>query len=228
MKRALVYAGEKIVFNAFRSFFFNFVCILYTSVDWIKLFINIDVGKRFGVSGGNIGTGLCASPSRCSLDCIVDPDFYFSLIAVSIRDYRVTRVVSNFISFANPKAPVYPRLAQGKSWNEMTVTWTSGYNIDEDVPLVECGFKGRAQSQTPAGTLIFNRNSMCGPPARTFGWRDPGFIHTSFLKELWPNTDYTYKLGHDLLNGTIIWSKSYYFKSSPYPGQDSLQRVVIF
>jgi hypothetical protein len=26
-----------------------------------------------------------------------------------------------------------------------------------------------------------------GPPARTVGWRDPGFIHTGFLKDLWPN-----------------------------------------
>ncbi|KAI7725041.1 hypothetical protein M8C21_004032, partial [Ambrosia artemisiifolia] len=87
--------------------------------------------------------------------------------------------VSNPISFANPKAPVYPRLAHG-------------------------------------------------PPARTVGWRDPGFIHTSFLKELWPNTMYNYRMGHMLLNGTIIWSKMYSFKSSPYPGQNSLQRVIIF
>ena len=28
---------------------------------------------------------------------------------------------SNFISFANPKAPLYPRLAQGKSWNEVSL-----------------------------------------------------------------------------------------------------------
>ena len=27
-------------------------------------------------------------------------------------------------------------------------------------------------------------------PARTVGWRDPGYIHTSFLKELWPNKGY--------------------------------------
>nr|POF22466.1 putative inactive purple acid phosphatase 27 [Quercus suber] len=67
-----------------------------------------------------------------------------------------------------------------------------------------------------------------GPPARTIGWRDPGYIHTSLLKDLWPNSLYTYKLGHRLFNGSYIWSKSYYFKSSPYPGQDSLQRVVIF
>ena len=35
-------------------------------------------------------------------------------------------------------------------------------------------------------------------------------------------------MGHLLSNGSYIWSKSYSFKSSPYPGQDSLQRVIIF
>jgi hypothetical protein len=33
-----------------------------------------------------------------------------------------------------------------------------------------------------------------GEPARTVGWRDPGFIHTSFLKDLWPNKQYGYNL----------------------------------
>ena len=42
------------------------------------------------------------------------------------------------------------------------------------------------------------------------------------------NYRYTYRLGHRLMNGTRIWSNSYSFKASPYPGQDSLQRVVIF
>ncbi|EMS57889.1 putative inactive purple acid phosphatase 27 [Triticum urartu] len=39
---------------------------------------------------------------------------------------------------------------------------------------------------------------------------------------------YTYRLGHRLPNGTHIWSKLYSFKASPYPGQDSLQQIVIF
>jgi hypothetical protein len=34
-------------------------------------------------------------------------------------------------------------------------------------------------------------------------------------------------MGHRLFNGSIVWSKSYSFKAPPYPGQDSLQRVVI-
>ncbi|GMY16493.1 probable inactive purple acid phosphatase 1 [Fagus crenata] len=69
---------------------------------------------------------------------------------------------------------------------------------------------------------------LIGAPARTVGWRDPGFIHTSFLKELWPNAVYSYKLGHKLFNGTYVWSQQYQFRASPYPGQNSLQRVVIF
>ncbi|KAM4110397.1 hypothetical protein ACB094_03G192300 [Castanea mollissima] len=76
--------------------------------------------------------------------------------------------------------------------------------------------------------LTFDRNTMCAAPARTVGWRDPGYIHTSFLEELWPNKGYTYKLGHRLFNGTCVWSQEYWFRASPYPGQNSLQCVIIF
>ncbi|GFP84410.1 probable inactive purple acid phosphatase 27 [Phtheirospermum japonicum] len=154
-------------------------------------------------------------------------DFSFALFGGGLSNPKLM-AVSNSVSFVNPKAPLYPRLAQGKSWNEMTVTWTSGYNIDKAIPFVEWGWKGHKKRRSPAGTLTFSRNSMCGSPACTVGWRDPGFIHTSFLKDLWPNTIYTYKMGHILSNGSYIWSKTYSFRSSPYPGQDSLQRVIIF
>ncbi|XP_014505538.1 probable inactive purple acid phosphatase 27 [Vigna radiata var. radiata] len=154
-------------------------------------------------------------------------DFSFALFSGGLLNPKLV-AVSNFISFVNPKVPLYPRLAQGKSWDEMTVTWTSGYHINEAIPFVEWGSEGKTPVQSPAGTLTFGRNSMCGSPARTVGWRDPGFIHTSFLKNLWPNLVYTYRLGHLLSNGSYIWSKKYSFKSSPYPGQDSLQRVIIF
>ncbi|KAJ0972580.1 hypothetical protein J5N97_020539 [Dioscorea zingiberensis] len=154
-------------------------------------------------------------------------DFSFALFSGGFQNPKLV-AVSNTVSFSNPKAPVYPRLAQGKSWDEMTVTWTSGYSINEAFPFVEWGPKGGPQTRSSAGTLTFGRNSMCGSPARTFGWRDPGYIHTSFLKNLWPNAIYTYKLGHQLLDGTYIWSRAYSFKASPYPGQDSLQQIIIF
>ena len=44
----------------------------------------------------------------------------------------------------------------------MTITWTSGYNIDEAVPFVEWGLKGETQVRSPAGTLTYDRSSMCG------------------------------------------------------------------
>ncbi|KAI4328297.1 hypothetical protein L6164_020660 [Bauhinia variegata] len=154
-------------------------------------------------------------------------DFSFALFTGGLSNPKLV-AVSNKVAFINPKAPVYPRLAQGKTWNEMTVTWTSGYDISDAEPFVEWGPKAGNPVRSPAGTLTFDRNTMCGAPARTVGWRDPGYIHTSFLKELWPNRQYTYKLGHRLFNGTIIWSQEYQFKSSPYPGQNSVQRVVIF
>ncbi|OVA00802.1 Phosphoesterase domain [Macleaya cordata] len=154
-------------------------------------------------------------------------DFSFALFSGGLTNPKLI-AVSNTVAFANPKAPVYPRLAQGKSWNEMTVTWTSGYGISEAEPFVEWGRPGEDRMRAPAGTLTFSRKSMCGAPARTVGWRDPGFIHTSFLKDLWPNSMYSYKLGHRLSNGTYVWSQEYQFRASPFPGQDSVQRVVIF
>lgn len=154
-------------------------------------------------------------------------DFSFVLFSGGLSKPKLV-AVSNSVSFANPKAPLYPRLALGKAWNEMAVTWTTGYNIDEAVPFVEWGLKGGHQKRSPAGTSTFHQNSMCGSPARTVGWRDPGFIHTSFLKDLWPNARYNYRMGHLLSNGSYVWSRSYSFRSSPFPGQDSLQRVIIF
>ncbi|VVB00021.1 unnamed protein product [Arabis nemorensis] len=158
-------------------------------------------------------------------------DISFALFSGGLWSPKLVGV-SNTVAFANPKAPVYPRLALGKNWDEMTVTWTSGYNINEAIPFIEWSAKGLASRRSPAGTITFSRNSMCdvmfGNPARSVGWRDPGFIHTAFLKELWPNREYIYRLGHDLVNGSTIWSKNYTFVSSPYPGQDSLQQVIIF
>eukprot|EP00262_Sarcandra_glabra_P020886 TRINITY_DN8512_c0_g1_i2.p1 TRINITY_DN8512_c0_g1~~TRINITY_DN8512_c0_g1_i2.p1 ORF type:complete len:614 (-),score=75.40 TRINITY_DN8512_c0_g1_i2:275-2116(-) len=154
-------------------------------------------------------------------------DFSFALFSGGLLNPKLI-AVSNTVTFDNPKAPVYPRLAQGKSWNEMTVTWTSGYNIDEAYPFIEWGPQEGPLMRSPAGTLTFSRNSMCGSPARMMGWRDPGFIHTGFLKDLWPNSMYTYKVGHRLFHGSYVWGPTYQFRASPYPGQESLQRVIIF
>ncbi|XP_021759420.1 nucleotide pyrophosphatase/phosphodiesterase-like [Chenopodium quinoa] len=156
-------------------------------------------------------------------------DFAFAVFSGGLSNPKLVKITKPISPFPNPKAPLYPRLAMGETWDVMTVTWTSGYNIDEAVPFVEWGRPGGATMQSPAGTFTYIRSQMCGSPARTVGWRDPGFIHTSFLKDLWPNTVYTYRMGHLILSdGSYVWSKKYQFKSPPVPGESFLQRVVIF
>ncbi|KAM0859174.1 hypothetical protein ACQ4PT_047376 [Festuca glaucescens] len=103
-------------------------------------------------------------------------DFSFALFSGGLENPTLV-AVSKQVAFKNPKAPVFPRLAQGKTHGEMTVTWTSGYDISEAYPFVEWGVVTSGSgnpTRTPAGTLTFNRGSMCGEPARTVGWRDPG------------------------------------------------------
>ena len=42
------------------------------------------------------------------------------------------------------------------------------------------------------------------------------------------NFRYTYQVGQRIFNGSLVWGHQYSFKAPPYPGEDSLQRVVIF
>ncbi|KAG0631433.1 hypothetical protein M758_1G252900 [Ceratodon purpureus] len=155
-------------------------------------------------------------------------DFAFGFFSGDITN-PVLEAISNTISFADTNAPVYPRLALGSTWDQMTVTWTSGYGKKDADAVVQWGTEvGKESWLSPASTLTFTRHDMCGPPARTVGWRDPGFFHTAYLKDLWPSTRYYYKVGHRMKNGGYVWGLKYYFTSSPALGEDTVQRVVIF
>jgi hypothetical protein len=39
---------------------------------------------------------------------------------------------------------------------------------------------------------------------------------------------YSYQVGHKLVNGSYDWGRESFFKAAPYPGEDSLQRVIIY
>ncbi|BBN00281.1 acid phosphatase type 7 [Marchantia polymorpha subsp. ruderalis] len=155
-------------------------------------------------------------------------DYSFGLFKGDVSN-PVLLAVSNTVSFTSPRAPSFMRLANGFEWNEITVTWTSDYGQDEAMPLVKWGLlDDKERTLTAAMTVTFSRDDMCGAPATTVGWRSPGYIHTGHLKELWPNKKYFYQVAHKLENGSYVWGRSSVFKSPPFPGQDSLQRVVIF
>ncbi|XP_024537154.1 nucleotide pyrophosphatase/phosphodiesterase isoform X1 [Selaginella moellendorffii] len=158
---------------------------------------------------------------------------FFHILTLFFGWQPVLIAVSSPVTFAHLKMPLYPRLAQGQSWNEMTVTWTSGYRTSEAIPFVSYEVADhialhKIPSFSPASTLSLSRGDMCGPPASTVGWRDPGQIHTGSMKDLLPNTRYSYRVGHKLSDNSVVMSPIKYFKSPPFPGEESLQRVVIF
>jgi hypothetical protein len=61
----------------------------------------------------------------------------------------------------------------------MTVTWTSGYGIDEAYPLVEWGIKWSPPVRTAAGTVTFDRDTICG----MVPIKDSHLYHSSIAKD---------------------------------------------
>ncbi|EOA14530.1 hypothetical protein CARUB_v10027762mg [Capsella rubella] len=151
-----------------------------SSDDWVGVFspAKFDSSSCAPTDGKEIAPFICSAPikymyAKSSPDYMKTgsavlkfmlinqrADFSFALFTGGLSNPTLV-AVSNHVSFINPKAPVYPRLALGKNWDEMSVTWTSGYNIDEAVPFVEWSRKGAQSRRSPAGTLTFTRNSMC-------------------------------------------------------------------
>ncbi|BBN00519.1 acid phosphatase type 7 [Marchantia polymorpha subsp. ruderalis] len=214
--------------------------------DWVAVFSPADFNAS-STCDGREAPEICQAPIKFSYANFSNPDysstgkgmlrfrlinqrsdFAFGFFTGDIYN-PVLVAVSNKVSFRNPKAPGYLRLAQGYDWNEISVTWTSGYSIEEATPLVVWGIlNGDTNHTTPASTLTFTREDICGPPASTVGWRDPGYIHSCHLKELWPKQKYFYQVGHKHEDGTYVWGRHSFFKAPPSPGENSLQRVIVF
>jgi hypothetical protein len=57
----------------------------------------------------------------------------------------------------------------------------------------------RARSSTTYG-----RDDMCGPPANTVGWLEPGTFHAALLEGLLPGRRYFYAVGDEVRHGAAL------------------------
>ncbi|TVU10913.1 hypothetical protein EJB05_44468, partial [Eragrostis curvula] len=121
-------------------------------------------------------------------------DYSFALFIGGLSNPELI-AVSNRIAFANPKAPVYPRLAQGKSWNELGLSLLIVKASVENLLVLLVG--EILDSYTQLSSQIYGqiKSNSCLPR-----------IQNQKLEQRGP----------------------YSFKAPPYPGQNSLQCVVIF
>lgn len=100
-----------------------------------------------------------------------------------------TAVITN----AAPNAPEQGHLALTKNASEMLVQWTTK---NASMPVAMWGTSADNLSNTVAAmSKTYNQSDMCGAPAATDGWVDPGMLHVAKLTGLQPSTRYYYQYG---------------------------------
>jgi hypothetical protein len=94
------------------------------------------------------------------------------------------------ITFTDIDEPMHGRLARTSSTDEMRVSWTSSLSAAhaQTNPSVQWGTSATALPyHTPTvgaggpARVAYTNNSLCGAPASTFGFHDPGVIFTAVL-----------------------------------------------
>ena len=74
--------------------------------------------------------------------------------------------------------------------------WSSA---DSASPEVCWGLtEGTLDRVTAAASVSYARSDMCGPPASTVGWLEPGLLHRAVLPGLAADTEYFYKYGDEV------------------------------
>eukprot|EP00936_MAST-01D_sp_MAST-1D-sp1_P002560 g2560.t1 len=79
------------------------------------------------------------------------------------------------------EVPMHVRLARTAHSDEMRVSWTSSSSAHNHT--VSWGFAANMLDRaTAAATTTYQATDMCGEPARTAGWWEPGYQHSAVLQ----------------------------------------------
>lgn len=81
--------------------------------------------------------------------------------------------------------------------SEMMLSWSSARSDNSPrLSYWPCSAE-QTKKVSPAKSRTWGKDDMCGAPATTVGFRDPGFVHTVVMSDLKPDTDYCYQYGAD-------------------------------
>ncbi len=150
-----------------------------------------------------------------------DITFYLFTGAFS-SPIAIARSASN-VSFANPNAPLRPRVVLSNNPNQLKLLWSSDSST---LPKLKWGIQSNHYEYfVEASTQSIDRSSLCGPPANETGWFNLGLIHTATFDNLLsrvydttknktPSIYYTF--GDDETND---YSEEHILQLPPLPGQ---------
>lgn len=130
-------------------------------------------------------------------------------------------VSSQNVTFKDFNEPLRPRIIPSGDPDLFKLLWSSATSAR---PVARFGFSSGVYDHTVyAKTSTFTRSQMCGAPASTVGWRDPGLIHTAELFGLKAHATKTvyYVFGDE---ATDNFSGEYSFVLPPLAGQQPPNR----
>eukprot|EP00877_Chromochloris_zofingiensis_P010708 jgi/Chrzof1/5891/Cz16g19170.t1 len=146
-------------------------------------------------------------------------DMQFAFMRKGMMD-PVLAAWSPVITVANPNEPLQGHLALTKDNREMLVQWTTKNSSN---PLVKWGSQAaNLDSSTPAQSHTYTKAEMCGAPANSVGWVDPGVMHVAKLTGLTPGQMYYYRFGDEAWGFSDVAS----FLAAPPVGPDTSVQLL--
>jgi len=129
---------------------------------------------------------------------------------------------SNDVNF-DSAYPMYGHLALTGDPTQMHVSFVT--NIAGAVPEVHYGLNAKSLTKVATGkTQTYKASDMCGPPATTTGFIDPGQLHAVLLTGLTPKTKYYYSYGQHGHNFSDVHS----FTTAPTVNPDYSFKFVVY
>ncbi|KAI7845277.1 hypothetical protein COHA_001120 [Chlorella ohadii] len=146
-------------------------------------------------------------------------DLRFALVRNGLQ-FPTVVAWSEVIRVEQPNEPMQGHLSLTGVPGEVCVLWVMR---DRGHPSVRWGTASGSLEHSAAGdSLTYSRADMCGPPANTSGWMQPGWLHGAVMNGLQPATRYFYQYGDEELG----WSAEESFVSPPAVGPDSTVRLL--
>ena len=166
------------------------------SRDWIGLF---DAAANYS-RDAPLKFKMVAAGHTVDNDPLVSGEGYaeFRLIDVRARlrfaylrgfDEPMVLAESGPIAFASAP-PQQCHLALTEQQQEVRVSFVSPHGCSPALDWAECG---QPRAAATVATYTYGPEALCGPPATTVGWRDPGLLATAVLRELRPGACYEYR-----------------------------------
>lgn len=133
----------------------------------------------------------------------------------------VQNVSTQIVTFENINQPLRRRIVPTGALGEFKLLWSSATS---KTPTLKWGTSSGVYTHiVAANTTTYTRADMCGAPANTTGWRDPGLIHSALLQgvDKYASQRLYYIFGDEETND---FSPQYTFQAPPLAGKQPPNR----